>query len=305
MIADFNALRTAAASRRGVVVGVPAPEDDNSIRTILLCRREGIGDFILCGQSQVIAERIRKNGGNPDEFAIIQAASNVEAAAKVVKMARENKVNVILKGFLSTAELMGPILDRETGLRTGRLLSDILVVENPDSQSDSGLLGMTDGGLNILPDLEQKRQIIENAVEVFHRLGIKEPRIGIMTASEKVKEAMPATVHARELTEMNRRGEISGCKVYGPLALDIAVSRAAAEHKGIVDPVAGRVQVMVVPNVEAGNLLGKAFTYYLKIPVAHVVMGARLPILIPSRNETETDKINSVALGIVCGHYDS
>ncbi|HDP94270.1 MAG TPA: phosphate butyryltransferase [Candidatus Aminicenantes bacterium] len=301
MIRNFSELRAAAASRREVVVGVPSPEDDNSIRTILLCRREGIGKFVLSGRKDVIESCIKDNGGNPDDFQIIPAASASQAAAVVVALAREQKVGVILKGFLSTAELMAPVLHRETGLRTGRLLSDILVVENPIPAGDSGLLGMTDGGLNILPGLEEKKQIVENAAAVFHCLGIPEPRIGIMAASEKVKEAMPATLHARELTDMNRRGTIQGCKVYGPLALDIAVSREAAEHKGIADAVAGNVQIMVVPSVEAGNLLGKAFTYYLRIPVAHVIIGARLPILIPSRNETETDKINSVALGIVCG----
>lgn len=301
MIRNFSDLRTAAASRPEVVVGVPSPEDDNSIRTILLCHQEGIGKFVLSGRKDVIVSLITQNGGNPEDFSIIPAASTMEAAAVVVALARERKVDVILKGFLSTAELMAPVLHRETGLRTGRLLSDILVVENPRPSGNPGLLGMTDGGLNILPGLEEKKQIVENAAAVFHCLGIPEPRIGIMAASEKVKDAMPATRHARELTEMNRKGEIRGCRVYGPLALDIAVSRDAAEHKGITDPVAGNVEVMVVPSVEAGNLLGKAFTYYLQIPVAHVIMGARLPILIPSRNETETDKINSVALGIVCG----
>jgi phosphate butyryltransferase len=110
---------------------------------------------------------------------------------------------------------------------------------------------------------------------------------------------MPATLDARALTEMNRRGEIAGCRVYGPLALDIAVSPQAAEHKGISDPVAGRVQIMIMPGIEAGNLLGKAFTYYLKRTVAHVVMGARLPVLIPSRNESEGDKFHSLALGVL------
>ncbi|MDY0296991.1 MAG: phosphate acyltransferase [Acidobacteriota bacterium] len=301
MIRNFAELRAAAASRRDVVVGVPSPEDDNSIRTVLLCRREGIGTFILSGRREVIAERIRENGGDADEFHIIAAGSEAEAAATIVELARRNEVDVILKGFLSTAELMSPALDRETGLRTGRLLSDILIVENPLSTDHPSLLGMTDGGLNILPDLEQKIEIVENAAAVFHQLGISEPSIGIMAASEKVKESMPATVHAQILTEMNRDGRLQGCRVYGPLALDIAVSAEAAAHKGIQDPVAGNVQIMVVPNVEAGNLLGKAFTYYLKIPVAHVIMGARIPILIPSRNETEIDKINSVALGIVCG----
>jgi phosphate butyryltransferase len=158
---------------------------------------------------------------------------------------------------------------------------------------------MSDGGLNILPDLAQKKQILENAVAVFHCLGYAEPKVGIMAAIETVKDSMPATLDALALTEMNQRGEIGGCRVYGPLALDIAVSRQAAEHKGIVNDVAGQTQIMIMPNIESGNLLGKAFTYYLKLTVAHVVMGAQLPILIPSRNESDTDKFHSLALGVL------
>jgi phosphate butyryltransferase len=191
---------------------------------------------------------------------------------------------------------MKPILDKQHGLRGDNLLSDILVVENPATDE---LLGLSDGGLNILPDLAQKKQIVENAVAVFHNLGYAEPRVGIMAAVESVKDSMPATLDARELTAMNGRGEIRGCRVYGPLALDIAVSRQAAEHKGILHDVAGRVQIMVMPAIESGNLLGKAFTYYLKLTVAHVVMGARLPVLIPSRNESDNDKLHSLALGVL------
>ncbi len=213
-------------------------------------------------------------------------------------MGRQKKLQLILKGFLPTAALMKPILDKDKGLRGANLLSDILVVENPAAGAD-GLLGLSDGGLNILPDLAQKKQIVENAVAVFHSLGYAEPRVGIMAAIETVKDSMPATLDARALTEMNQRGEIDGCRVYGPLALDIAVSAQAAEHKGIVGDVAGRAQIMIVPNIESGNLLGKAFTYYLKLTVAHVVMGARLPVLIPSRNESDTDKFHSLALGVL------
>jgi len=239
-----------------------------------------------------------ENKGNIEDFEIIQADTEEEAAKEIVKLANEGRVQVILKGFLATASLMKPILDKETGLRTGNLLSDILIVENP-ADNYNGLLGMSDGGLNILPDLKQKKEMIENGVKVFHKLGYNTPNVGIMTAVEKVKDSMPSTIDAKALTEMNEKGEISGCNVYGPLALDIAVSREAAEHKGITNPVAGMVHIMIVPNVESGNLLGKSFTYYLKIPVAHVVMGAKIPILIPSRNESENDKLYSVALGVM------
>ena len=302
MIKNFKQLVTEAKSRHGVTVGVPVPEDAVSILTVIHARKENLADFVLCGDSGRILALLREHGGKPADYEIIAAENEEAAARRIVELAREGRIKVILKGNLPTAALMKPILDKEQGLRTGNLFSDILIIENPAAASQE-LLGMTDGGLNILPDLEQKRQIVENAVAVFHRLGYVEPRVGIMAAIETVKDSMPATTDAQKLTEMNQRGEIKGCSLYGPLALDIAVSPQAATHKGIAHPVAGRVQIMVVPNIESGNLLGKAFTYYLKIPVSHVIMGARIPILIPSRNESDQDKFYSVALGVtVAGH---
>ncbi len=298
MVIDFKGLLEEAGKVKNAVVGVPAPEDFSSIMTVINAKEKGIADFILCGDKNKIENLLLENSGKVDDYEIVHADSEEEAAKKIVELANEGRVHVILKGFLATASLMKPILDKETGLRTGNLLSDILLVENPGGNYE-GLLGMSDGGLNILPNLQQKKEMIENAVTVFHKLGYNKPNVGIMAAVEKVKDSMPATIDAQSLTDMNEKGEIKGCNVYGPLALDIAVSKDAAQHKGITNPVAGMTNIMIVPNVESGNLLGKAFTYYLKIPVAHVVMGAKIPILIPSRNESENDKLYSVALGVI------
>ena len=298
MIKDLAELVAAAKNAKNIVAGVPCPEDESSILSIIQAKKENLADFILSGDREKISGLLQEHGGRAADFEIIHCPDAETAAAKIVELARMNNVHLILKGFLPTAALMKPILDKEKGLRTGNLLSDILVVQNPGANYH-GLLGMSDGGLNILPDLMQKKQIVENAVMVFHRLGYREPKVGIMAAIETVKDSMPATVDARSLSEMNQRGEIKGCLVYGPLALDIAVSPEAAKHKGIAGDVAGYAQIMIVPNIESGNLLGKAFTYYLKIPVAHVVMGARIPILIPSRNESDVDKFHSLALGVL------
>ena len=321
MILNFKQLVQAAKRKKGVIAGVPCPEDDSTILSVIEARKEGLADFILCGERAKIRELLERHGGRESDFELHDCPGPEAAVARIVELGREGKLHLVLKGFLPTAALMKPILDKEKGLRGSNLLSDLLVVENPAPSERSGtapsarggaapslrggtaageLLGMSDGGLNILPDLAQKKQIVENAVAVFHRLGYAEPRVGIMAAIETVKESMPATLDAHALTEMNERGEITGCRVYGPLALDIAVSPQAAAHKGIVNDVAGHTQIMIVPNIESGNLLGKAFTYYLKLTVAHVVMGARLPVLIPSRNESDTDKFHSLALGILC-----
>jgi phosphate butyryltransferase len=296
MIRNFEQLVQAAKLKKGVTAGVPCPEDDSTILSVIEARKEDLADFILCGDKAKIVELLRQHGAGESDYEIHDCPSPEAAVARIVELGRREKLQLILKGFLPTAALMKPILDKEKGLRGANLLSDILVVENPAAGE---LLGLSDGGLNILPDLAQKKQIVENAVAVFHSLGYAEPRVGIMAAIESVKDSMPATLDARALTEMNQRGEIAGCKVYGPLALDIAVSPQAAEHKGIRNEVAGRVQVMIMPSIEAGNLLGKAFTYYLKLTVAHVVMGARLPVLIPSRNESDGDKFHSLALGVL------
>ena len=298
MISNFRELVDQAKKRKGKIVGVPAAEDPNSIRTVIHARREDLAEFILCGNRGKIVRAIEENGGDPGDFEIVAADDEGQSAIRIVRLANEGRLHAILKGNLPTAALMKPILDRETGIRTGNLLSDILVVENPGGNY-SGLLGITDGGLNILPNLAQKKQIIENVVSVFHRLGYSEPRVGILAAIETVKDSMPATTDARALTLMNENGEITGCRVYGPLAFDIAVSQEAARHKGIIGEVAGNAQILVMPNIEAGNILGKAFTYYLRVPVSHVIVGARIPILIPSRNESAEDKFYSVALGVM------
>ncbi len=297
MIRSFKELLDKASQANDIVIGIPSPEDEFSLKTIALAQQNGIKNFILSGNESKIRAGLLQYGVELSGIQIVQADSDDQAAETIVDLAILNRVHVVLKGFLSTAKLMKPVLDKEKGLRTGNLLSDIMIVESPIA--DKGFLGITDGGLNILPDLNQKKQIIENAVAVFHKLGVECPKVGVMAAVESVKESMPATVDAQALTDMNSSGELRACQVYGPLALDIALSTKAAEHKGITHPVAGCVDVMVMPNIESGNLLGKSFTYLLKVPVAHVVMGARIPVLIPSRNESEFDKILSIALGVI------
>lgn len=298
MIKNFNHLLEEAKKKKGIITGVPSPHDDSSAKTIVNAHKRGISDFILTGNIDKIISLIENNGGNRNDFTILASNSDEEAALKIVDLANKGKIQVILKGFLSTAKLMKPVLDKNRGLRTGKLLTDIMITENP-IEGNEGIIGLSDGGLVILPDLDQKRQIIENSVFVFHRLGFKNPYVGIMSAVESVKDSIPSTKDAAALTEMNINGEIKGCRVYGPLALDIAVSKEAAEHKNIKDPVAGNVDILIMPNIESGNLLGKSFTYYLNQTVAHVVIGARIPVLIPSRNESDVDKLHSVALGVI------
>lgn len=298
MVSNFFEIRELAKSKAPKVMVVPSAEDKTALMASYKAIEENIVNAILIGDKEKIINLCNEYKIDSNLFNI-QDAKATETAWIAVELVREKKAHLILKGFMQTATLMKAVLDAEKGLRTGRLLSDVIFTEDPTSDKPH-LVGLTDGGLNILPNLKEKKEIIENAVYVMHKLGDPMPKIAVMAAIELVNPAMPATVDAAELKKMNQEGIIKGCIVDGPLALDIAVSKDAAEKKGIKSEVAGKADILVVPNIEAGNLLGKAFTYYAKKPVGHVIVGAKAPILIPSRNESDEDKVNSIALGVIC-----
>jgi phosphate butyryltransferase len=214
-----------------------------------------------------------------------------------VRFARIGEAEMILKGRCPTGQLLRAVLDRDAGLRRGGLLSDVLVSEHP--LGEGRLVGLTDGGVNVAPRLAQKRAIVENAVRVFRRLGVAVPRVAALCAIETVEAGMPQTGEARALQEMAERGELAGCEVLGPVALDGALSLEAARAKGLTHPVAGRADILLAPSIEAGNMLGKSFTWLARRPVGHVIEGASAPVLIPSRAEHALDKLCSIALGVL------
>jgi phosphate butyryltransferase len=207
---------------------------------------------------------------------------------------------VLLKGSLRTDELLHAVLARRHGLRTGRLLSDVLLYEDVLS-GERRLVGVTDGGINPAPDAVALKQIVANAVEVLHALGCARPRVALLSATEVVSDALPSTRMARTLVEEAATGALGDCELEGPLALDGALVASAAAAKGLTGPVAGRADVLVVPGVEAGNILGKSAKYLAGSITAHVAVGARVPVLLPSRVESELDKLHSIALGVLLG----
>lgn len=281
-----------------LAIAVAAAENDTALTAIAQARREGIAHAILVGGAAGIRARLAALGEAPERYRIVDVPDDAEAGRRAVALVRSGEAAVLMKGRMRTADLLHALLDRASGLRTGRLLSDVLVAEHPLSENPR-LLGVTDGGVNVAPGRAQKRAILENAVALFRRLGHARPKIACLCAVETVTDAMPHTVDARALAEANAAGEIERCVVSGPLALDNALSVEAARAKGIDHPVAGRADVLLVPTIEAGNALGKAFTYLAKKPVAHVIVGARAPVLIPSRVERAEDKLCSIALGVV------
>jgi len=279
-------------------VVVAGAENETALAAAAHARRKRIAEVILVGGGNGIRSRLSALGEDPGLYRIVDAPADAEAARIAVALVRSGEAAVLMKGRIKTGDLLHVILDRREGLRAGRLLSDVLVAEHPLSDTPR-LLGVTDGGVNVAPTLAQKRAILENAVALFRRLGHARPKVACLCAVETVTDAMPHTVEARALAEANADGELPDCIVYGPLALDNALSEDAARTKGIDHPVAGRADILLVSSIEAGNALGKAFTYLAKRPVAHVIVGARAPVLIPSRVERADDKLCSIALGVV------
>jgi phosphate butyryltransferase len=297
MIGSFVELRQRAQSAGPKRVAVVVADDEVALTAAEGALNLGIAHPVLIGNERKIrekAERLKLN-------ALLAEAKFVTATdpgGAAVQLARDGKVDVLLKGHLRTDELLSAVLHKENGLRTGRLLSDVLLYEDTLS-GRRRLVGVTDGGLNVLPNLENKKQILQNAVEVMRSIGLECPKMAIMSATEVVSNSLPSTTDAQALVDMGAAGEFGNVEVFGPVALDCALLKSAADAKGIKHEAAGYADCMVVPNVEAGNLLGKAVKYFGGSQCAHVVVGAKVPILIPSRVESADDKINAIALGVI------
>jgi phosphate butyryltransferase len=297
-VRTFADLRKRACEAGPKRVAVVLADDDVALTSAADALHAGIALPVLIGDEPRIRAHAAALGFTEllDRAEFVSAAGS--AAEVAVRMAREGSVDILLKGHLRTDELLHPVLDKGNGLRTGRLLSDIAFFE-AGSKNGKRLVGLTDGGLNVAPSLEQKKQIVLNAIEVLHCLGLQRPKIAILSAIEVVTEAMPSTLDARALTEMCAAGEFGEADVFGPLALDNALFEWAAKAKGIAHPVAGRADCLVVPSIEAGNLLAKAIIFLAGCEYGHVVVGAKVPILIPSRVENAQDKVNAIALGVL------
>jgi phosphate butyryltransferase len=296
-IKNFAALRRQAQPLGPKRVAVVAADDEVALTAADGALNLGIAIPVLIGDERKIRAKAEALGLSR-LLAIAEFISSDDAAAVATRMAREGRVDLLLKGHLRTDELLRAVLDKEGGLRTGRLLSDVLLYEDTLA-GQLRLIGISDGGLNVLPNLEQKKQIVQNAIEVMRSLGLARPKIALMSATEAASESLPSSMDARILTEMGEAGQFGDAEVFGPLALDCALLASAAQAKGIKHPVAGRADCMVVPNIESGNLLGKSVKYLGGSQCAHVVAGAKVPVLIPSRVESVDDKVNSIALGVI------
>ncbi len=300
MIENFSALRRLAQQRGPRRVAVVMADDEVALTALAQAVALNLATPVLIGEVARIREKLAtlESGAALDNAILISVPNATAAAETAVHLCRSGEVDLLLKGHLRTDQLLHAVLDKQHGLRTGRLLSDVLLYEDTLAGTRR-LVGVTDGGINVLPTLEQKKQIIANGVAVMHALGCGRPRVALMSATEAVSQSVPSTVEAQALTEWAATGELGACEVFGPLALDNALLESAARAKGITSPVAGHADLMVVPNIEAGNILGKAVKYFGGSACGHVIVGAAVPVLIPSRVESADDKLNAVALGVV------
>lgn len=275
-------------NKKFVVAGA---EDSEVLLACEAASKEGIGQPVLVGSKEKIEILAKEMNINIYNYEIIDEIEETEKCKRAVLEVKEGKAAFVMKGLVPTATLLKAVLDGEYGIRGEGLLSHVMVYEIPNYHK---LLLLTDGGMNISPSLEEKVQILKNAIKVAKAIEIENPKIACLSAVEVVNPKMPSTVEAAKLKEMNQRGEIGGI-VDGPLAFDLAVSKDAANHKGVKSEVAGDADILLVPFIEVGNALGKSFTYFAKARSAGIVVGAKVPIVLVSRADSHEDKFNSIA----------
>ncbi len=281
-------------------VAVAAAEDIEVIEAVLAALDRNLANFILFGDEEKINSiiELKKHQNISDHhLKVVNADSNAAAAELAVKAVFNKKANVLMKGNIPTNIFLKAVLNKEYGLRTGNVLSHIAAFEVPGFNR---FTIVTDAAMNIAPDLEQKAQIINNAVSLARSIGIEMPKVAPIAAVEVINPAMQATLDAAALTVMNKRGQISGCIVDGPLGLDNAVSTLAAEHKGIRNDVAGNADILLVPTIEVGNVLYKSLIYFANAKVGAVIAGAKAPIVLTSRADSAESKLYSLALALCC-----
>lgn len=273
-------------------VSVAAAQDREVLEAIKLAYDQGIAHAILVGDEGKIRS-LAEEVGLPSAVPVIHEADVDKAAARAVDLIRQGQAQVYMKGALNSGNYLRAALDRDRGLTRGRILSMMAGHELPDGQK---LLFVTDGGVSIAPTLDEKKQILLNALEALIAIGIERPKVAVLAANEVVNPKMPVTLVAKAVAEAARLEDFPPCLVEGPLAIDVAASARAARIKGIESQVAGDVDLLLVPDIEAGNILGKALVIYGKAKGAGVILGASHPIVLTSRSESAEIKLNSIAL---------
>src|SRR5215472_18784132 len=289
----YDRLLRAAKRLPAVTTAVAHPCDRISIEGMVEAAQLGLIAPILVGPPARIREAARQAEADVSKFPLEESAHSHDSAAKTVELVREGKAEALMKGSLHTDELMSAVVARESGIRTERRISQCFVMDVPGHKDP---LIITDAAVNIAPSLADKADIAQNAIDLGHALGFQEVRVAVMSAMETVNPAVPSTIEAAALCKMAERGQITGGILDGPLALDNAINEEAASIKHIVSPVAGRANVLVVPDLEAGNMLAKSLSFLARAAAAGTVLGARVPIILTSRADSLITRLASCAV---------
>ena len=275
------------------------PCDETSLRGATEAAQAGIIVPTLVGPAAKISAVARKHGLQIGGLRIVDVPHSEAAAAKAVQLIHESKGELLMKGSLHTDELMREVTSGKTGLRTARRISHVFIMDVP---TYSETLFITDAAINIFPDLDVKRDIVQNVIDLFTQVGLGTPRVAILSAVETVTTKIPSTIDAAALCKMAERGQITGGILDGPLAFDNAIDPEAARIKGIKSAVAGHAQILVVPDLEAGNMLAKNLTFLAKADAAGIVLGARVPIILTSRANSVRSRLASCAVAVLYAH---
>jgi len=267
--------------------------DEHSLGAVCSVAKKNLIDAVLVGSEKRIHEIALKLNLDISHLTIVNEENDANAVRIAVKMVHDRQADILMKGNVPTAVMLRGVLDKENGLRKGDVLSHFALFEIPTYHK---LLGLTDAAMIIAPDLKTKIALINNAVEFMNKLGLAKPKVALLGAVEMVNESMPATLEAAIISKMNQRGQIKNCIIDGPLAYDNAVNMESAKHKGIVSDVAGDADLLVVPDIEAGNVLYKAFGFSANAKLAACILGASAPIVLTSRSDTEESKQDSIVM---------
>ncbi len=272
------------------------PCDETSLRGAIDAAEAGLIVPVLVGPAAKVKNVAREHGIDIGKYELVDVAHSDAAAAKAVELIRAGHGEMLMKGSLHTDELMRAVTAADTGLRTARRISHVFIMDVP---THSETLFITDAAINIFPDLDAKHDIVQNAIDLFTAVGLGKPRVAILSAVETVTSKIPSTIDAAALCKMADRGQITGAVLDGPLAFDNAIDLEAARIKGIHSPVAGQAQILVVPDLEAGNMLAKNLIYLAKADSAGLVLGARVPIVLTSRADSVRSRMASCAVAVL------
>ncbi|HDN59200.1 MAG TPA: phosphate butyryltransferase [Candidatus Marinimicrobia bacterium] len=297
MVKTFDDIRKLAKKRGKKVISIAMPESLSILEAVKELKEEGMIDAVLVGDSENIKKLLDDVRLDIDRKNIIHATDPVEAGYLSVQAIKDGAADILMKGRIPTPDLMKAVLDKEKGLRKGNLLSHVAVAEAPNYDR---LLIVSDGGINIRPDVEKKIQIIKNAIVLAKSLGIAHPKIGILCPIERVNPKIPETVDAAELVKLTEKGEFGDVSLEGPIAMDVILSEEAAAKKGIESKIAGKTDIIIVHDVTTGNAILKTLIWLVGAKVGGVVLGAKVPIVLLSRSDTKKEKMLSMLLSIVC-----